>query len=218
MKWKYFPCYWPFVRGIHRSPVNSQHKDQWRGALMFSLICVWINDWVNSREAGDLRRYRAHYDATLKFFLWIFIKLSDFMWTGKYYAFFILSLCFLDIGVYKCLNVFNLTNINGLFTVYSDGYHLRELSRLIQKYQHFYVRFQIIQVFGAKSLNVLPIDIIWKNLKVYINLRKTHKGMVFQRCCWSLGKVICLINSFACALIVYLINVATYSRQFVLSL
>ena len=52
-----------FVRGIHRSPVNSPHKGQWRGALMFSLICVWINDWViNNREAGDLRRYRAHYD------------------------------------------------------------------------------------------------------------------------------------------------------------
>ena len=29
---------------------------------MFSLICVWINDWVNNREAGDLRRYRANYD------------------------------------------------------------------------------------------------------------------------------------------------------------
>ena len=55
-------CYWPFVRGIHRSPVNSPHKGQWRGALMFSLICVWINGWVNNRGAGDLRRYRAHYD------------------------------------------------------------------------------------------------------------------------------------------------------------
>ena len=44
IKWKYFPCYWPFVRGIHRSPVNSPHKGQWRGALMFSLICVWINN------------------------------------------------------------------------------------------------------------------------------------------------------------------------------
>ena len=29
---------------------------------MFSLICVWINNWVNNSEAGDLRRYRAHYD------------------------------------------------------------------------------------------------------------------------------------------------------------
>ena len=27
------------------------------------LICVWMNDWVNNREAGDLRRYRAYYDA-----------------------------------------------------------------------------------------------------------------------------------------------------------
>ena len=62
IKWKHFPRYWPFVRGIHRSPVNSPHKGQWRGALMFSLVCVWINGWVNSCEAGDLRRPRAHYD------------------------------------------------------------------------------------------------------------------------------------------------------------
>ena len=55
-------AYLPFVRGIHRSPVNSPHKGQWRGALMFSLICARINDWVNNREAGDLRRHRAHYD------------------------------------------------------------------------------------------------------------------------------------------------------------
>ena len=62
IKWKHFPRYWPFVRGIHRSPVNSPHKGQWRGALMFTLICAWINGWVNNGEAGDLRRYRAHYD------------------------------------------------------------------------------------------------------------------------------------------------------------
>ena len=65
IKWKHFLRYWPFVRGIHRSPVNSSHKGQWRGALMFSLICVWINDWVNNREAGDLRRHRGHYDVTV---------------------------------------------------------------------------------------------------------------------------------------------------------
>ena len=34
------PRYWPFVRGIHRWPVNSPHKGQWRGALMFPLICA----------------------------------------------------------------------------------------------------------------------------------------------------------------------------------
>ena len=65
IKWKRFPRYWPFGRGIHRSTVNSPHKGQWRGALMFSLICVWINDWVNNREAGDLRRYRVQYDVIL---------------------------------------------------------------------------------------------------------------------------------------------------------
>ena len=64
IKWKHFPCYWPFMRGIHRSSVNSPHKSQWRGALVFSLICAWINASVNSGEAGDLRRHRAHYDVT----------------------------------------------------------------------------------------------------------------------------------------------------------
>ena len=62
IKWKHFPQYWHFVRGIHRSPVNFPHKGQWRGALIFSLICAWLNDWVNNREAGDLKRHRAHYD------------------------------------------------------------------------------------------------------------------------------------------------------------
>ena len=65
IKWKHFPRYWPFVRGIHRSPVNSPYKGQWRGALIFSLICVWINGWVSNHEAADLRRYRAYYDVSV---------------------------------------------------------------------------------------------------------------------------------------------------------
>ena len=65
VKWKHFPRYWPFVRGIHRSPVNSPHKGQWLGALMFSLMCAWINGWVNNREAGDLRCHRVHCDVTV---------------------------------------------------------------------------------------------------------------------------------------------------------
>ena len=65
IKLKHFPRNWPFVRGIHRSPVNSPHKGQWRVALMFSLIWVWINGSVNNRKAGDLRRYRFHYDVTV---------------------------------------------------------------------------------------------------------------------------------------------------------
>ena len=74
IKWKHFPRNWSFVRGIHRSPVNSPHKGgQWCGALRFSLICVWINGWVNNREAGDLRRYRAHYDVIVMKIIWTII-------------------------------------------------------------------------------------------------------------------------------------------------
>ena len=65
IKWKPSLRYLPFVRGIHRSPVNSPHKGQWHGALMFSLICVWTTDWVKNRDAGDLRGNRAHYDVTV---------------------------------------------------------------------------------------------------------------------------------------------------------
>ena len=70
IKWKLFPRYWPFVREIHRSRVNSPHKGQWRGALMFSLIYAWINNWINSREADDLRGQCTHYD--------VIVMLQDF--------------------------------------------------------------------------------------------------------------------------------------------
>ena len=65
INWKHFPRYWPFVRGINLSPVSSPHKGQWRGALMFPLICSWINVWASNREGGDLKRHRAHYDITV---------------------------------------------------------------------------------------------------------------------------------------------------------
>ena len=65
IEWKPLPGYWPFERGIHRSPVNSPHKGQWHGALMLSLICAQMNSWVNTREAGDYRCHHAHYDVTV---------------------------------------------------------------------------------------------------------------------------------------------------------
>ena len=46
-------------------------KDKWRVGLMFSLVNAWINGWVNNREAGDLRRHHAHYDA-IAFFMRLF--------------------------------------------------------------------------------------------------------------------------------------------------
>ena len=69
IKWKHFRRYWPFVRGIHQFPVNSLHKGQWLGALMFSLVCTRINSWLNNGEAGDLRCHRAHYDVIVMFFI-----------------------------------------------------------------------------------------------------------------------------------------------------
>ena len=65
MTWRCFLHYWPFVRGIHQSPVNSPHKGQWCEALMFSLTCAWINVWVKNGLAGDLRRHHAHCDVTV---------------------------------------------------------------------------------------------------------------------------------------------------------
>ena len=51
IKWKHFPRHWPFVRGIHRSPVTSPHKGQWRGALVFSLICA-LNKRLSKKSCG----------------------------------------------------------------------------------------------------------------------------------------------------------------------
>ena len=89
IKWKHFPRYWPFVRGIHRSPVNSTHKGQWRGALMLPLICVWTNAWVNNRDAGDLRPYRVHFDVTVM----VLVLLYTLAW-----------MC-LSVGIHSCINV-----------------------------------------------------------------------------------------------------------------
>ena len=84
IKWKQFPRYWPFVRGIHRSPLNSPHKGQWRGALMFSLICTRINGWVNNGEAGDLRRHRAHYDViVMVIIIWLWHPTMFTKWQLK---------------------------------------------------------------------------------------------------------------------------------------
>ena len=57
-----FPRYWPFVRVIHWSSVDSRHKDQWRGALMFSLMYAWTNGWGYIPDAGDLKSQGAYYD------------------------------------------------------------------------------------------------------------------------------------------------------------
>ena len=58
---------------------------------MFSLIYVWINDWVNNREAGDLRRFRAHWDVivmqTTKMLSFVHLRwASVFLWQKLLHA------------------------------------------------------------------------------------------------------------------------------------
>ena len=64
------------------SPVTGEFptQNQWRGALMFSLICAYMNGWVNNGEAGDLRCHRAHYDVTVMCFL-LFFQCSELLST-----------------------------------------------------------------------------------------------------------------------------------------
>ena len=90
IKWKHYPRNWPFCAGNSPVPVTSPHKGQWRGALMFSLICVWINGWVNNREAGDLRRHRGHYDVIV---MEIFLAFTIAQFHGADEAFGIMHTC-----------------------------------------------------------------------------------------------------------------------------
>ena len=64
--------YWPFMWGIHWWPLNSPHKGQWCGALMFSLICYWTNSWANNGNASDSRCHHAHHDVTVM--MWVISK------------------------------------------------------------------------------------------------------------------------------------------------
>ena len=98
IKWKHFPRYWPFVRGIYRSLVNSPHKGQWLRAFMFLWSVPWINDSVNNHEASDLRRYRAHYDVIVMsvqchtdiaeyIIWWVLLSWSRERWDSPVYAY-----------------------------------------------------------------------------------------------------------------------------------
>ena len=51
IKWKHFPRHWHFVRGIHRSPVNSPKKGQWRGALIF-FFGLRLNKRLSKQQWG----------------------------------------------------------------------------------------------------------------------------------------------------------------------
>ena len=62
IKWKHFPRYWPIVRGIHQSPMNSPHKGQWRGALTWRDVTrsfdVFFDMCHDKRPSKQSRRRR----------------------------------------------------------------------------------------------------------------------------------------------------------------
>ena len=47
------------------SPVDSPHNSEWRGALIFSLMCAWTNGWAKDWDAEDLRGHGTHCDVTV---------------------------------------------------------------------------------------------------------------------------------------------------------
>ena len=65
IKWKHFPIYWPFVRG--NSPVSGEFPAQRPVTRSFDVFfdLRLFKRLSKQREAGDLRRYRAHYDVTV---------------------------------------------------------------------------------------------------------------------------------------------------------
>ena len=58
IKRMHFPWYWPLVWGIHQSTVNSPHKGQWRGALLF----LW---YVSEETVEQKMETLVIWDATL---------------------------------------------------------------------------------------------------------------------------------------------------------
>ena len=71
--------------GNSLSPVNSPHKGQWHGALMFSLICDWTNGkskqsrrrWFETRSCSLWRHCNAHFQRDENLILSYFIFWSS---------------------------------------------------------------------------------------------------------------------------------------------
>ena len=59
IKWKHFPRYWPFVRGMHQSPVNSPHKGQWRWGWWFETPSCPL--WRHCNDMGRFTVYPKKY-------------------------------------------------------------------------------------------------------------------------------------------------------------
>ena len=125
--YRHFPCY--------RSPVDSSHKGEWRGALMSYLICAWKTKrlskqsgcrWVETPCRSLWRRCNVHWmlsiqpqeSFTCNFFLYYHI-------TPNYNT----TVCNVTISLFKPFQVWS--QILNSFSVLS--YHLKRLFHLFVK-------------------------------------------------------------------------------------
>ena len=105
IKWIHFPRYWPFVRGIHQSPMkNASDVELW----CFLWSAHWINGWAINHEASDLRRHCTHYDVIV---MNSEKPLIDWLWI-------LIPVCMHDNP--QCVNVSRILNLH--LIVYSNLY------------------------------------------------------------------------------------------------
>ena len=66
---------------LANSPVTGEFHKKRSVTRSFgvSLICTWIHARVNNREAGDLRRHRAYYDAVVMVLLYFVVVMQQFL-------------------------------------------------------------------------------------------------------------------------------------------
>ena len=145
IKWK--PL-WPFVQGIHRSPVSSPHKGQWRGALMCYLIHAWMNGWVKRWITPVLidPLIRLHISYLFNIcMLWLFVDKSVIFTAGVIKSLYSSNLSGHQLNQYAhnftycictyCWKVYILTvhwDIYGIWTKFSPILQAVELNECIQ--------------------------------------------------------------------------------------
>ena len=66
--WNHFLHYWPFVKGIHQSLVDSPHKgaSNVECSCAFYLLLTWTSYWTNSHVTADL----AHHNINITSLKW----------------------------------------------------------------------------------------------------------------------------------------------------
>ena len=164
IKWKHFPRHWPFVRGNHRSPVNSPHKGQWRGASMFFLICTRIHGRVNNGEAGDLRRHRTDNKVTVMSF-WRNCRQSyeisvlavpelpvqPVTECNKTYIFLVLSVTMHTISLWKY--------IYAHMVMFARGFLKRQTAKLRPPVRHCQIDSRSFPIYNILSFGMVVVDL-----------------------------------------------------------